>query len=411
MVLAFPGRDDVAGLAFVVVLFCRAASPSAGVGNPFSDEEILPGPDNLLHVVQRLQHPPGDAVGGGSVAAVPCLLVAAEVAVEDALEPLHREVGEIEAVGFTFASGEKKQPYDFTEIVDVFIHPGVLVHPGPAVGLGPHQVGLPLFHDRVVNPLDAVGYDPPGLFRLGRTYARADAGHHLYPRIDIPGGIPGLVEDEFVDIGIGTETFKGGADAVEAASAVPERSFQPAVDVFDTSVHHGLASEIAEVAPDERDVVESFRAPPDLFVLAAVVQKDLLFLRDGGKVGFDPFGGPVFPAIVEQPCHLEPYRFGIGFDETVVNLPADPGKILFIPARRGHFVEDVDSIDVVGTVQLRLGRDEFFLDFEEEVAHRVEQRAGAFLVEMLPGSQFTDRCVREYLCQPQGYAVYVSVEG
>ena len=205
---------------------------------------------------------------------------------------------------------------------------------------------------------------------------------------------PGLLEDILIHVRIAIESLQGGADAAHVGASVHESVLDLLVQVVELAHEGGIAAEVPQVAPDIGHTVEAFRPFPDLLPVAEVVQDQLLFLREGGQIGLHAVLGPVFPLVVEEPAHLEPDGFRIGLLQGLVHLPAYAAQILGLPAGRGELVEDVDAIDMVRSIDLRLLLDELLLDFGEQVAHRVQEGAGIFRLVTGPVLVLGDRRIR-----------------
>ena len=126
--------------------------------------------------------------------------------------------------------------------------------------------------------------------------------------------------------------------------------------------------------------------------------------RHGGDVGFDAVVDlPVLAFVPEQPRHFEPFGLGVGGFERFIDLTAHTAQIFGFPARRNEFVEDVDAIDVVGAVELRLLGDELLLNFGVKRVKRVEELAPADAVEACPVAQRSQRCVWIKPCDARWY--------
>ena len=234
--------------------------------------------------------------------------------------------------------------------------------------------------------INVIEQDLPGLPAGFADLAHAGVGKGLPVggEVLVARRIPGFLENELVHERVAVETLEGGTEALEIRTCFREGAFNALGDVGEVAGKIGIPTEVAQVAPDERDAVIALRLAPDLLPLAIVVQQQGLLGGIGGDVGLDPVLCPVLAFVPEQPGHLQPDGIRIDGGEGLVALAAHPGKIVRLPALGNHLVEEVDAVDVVGTVYFGLFLHELLLDDREERVHRVQEVRIVFQVESRP---------------------------
>ena len=232
----------------------------------------------------------------------------------------------------------------------------------------------------------------------------------LPPGVQLPvlRHIPRLLQHIFIDIGIAVESLERAADSAEIVAAFAEGILHTFVNRLEIAHQHGVAAEVAQVAPDVGHAEELLGALPHLLPFAVVVEHQLALRREGGQVGLHAVVQPVLALVVEEPAHLQPGGLRISLFKRFIDLAAHAAQILGFPGGRHQFVEDVDSVDMVGAVDFGLQGDELLLDLGVEVAHRIEETAGILILIAGPGLQLRDGGIRADAFQ---FARHVTGEG
>ena len=202
--------------------------------------------------------------------------------------------------------------------------------------------------------IDLVEQFEPGFPLAGYGASDTAVGPGLNPFLVGALMVPCLFEDIFIEEGVHIERFEGGAEAPEIRAAMTDHLFDAAAGFLQVAGQHGVAAEIAQIAPQEGLTEIRVGIAPHLGVLGKIVEQDHLVARNGIDKGVDARVGPVAPVEIEQPGHLEPAGFGIALGDGLVNGARHGGQIFRFPAGRLDFVERVGSVDVVCAVKTGL---------------------------------------------------------
>ena len=105
-------------------------------------------------------------------------------------------------------------------------------------------------------------------------------------------------------------------------------------------------------------------------MLRVVVKEDHLPIGDGLQVCLHVFRSPVFPVVVEQPPHLEPYGLRVCGGKGLIGASAYPCKGFRVPGRGVDLVEKVHSVYVVRAEKPLLRLQEFLLHYAKKGVRR-----------------------------------------
>ena len=204
------------------------------------------------------------------------------------------------------------------------------------------------------------------------------------------GARPCLVEDVLKGELLHVEAFECGAYALEVASALAQGLLQALACLLDVAVQHGVAAEVAQVAPYVGLAVELIVHAPHLGALGKVVEHGHLALGHAGEHGPGALGGEVFALVVEKPPHLQPLSLLVDGLERLVDVPRHLVEVAGLEAGRRHLVEEVDAIDVVGAEEARLLLQKHLLDFGIERVLAVEEVGAVLVGKAVPLAQVLD---------------------
>ena len=214
---------------------------------------------------------------------------------------------------------------------------------------------------------------------------------HQFHHIGIGSAIvPRLVEDVFKWELLHIEALKRRADALEVGTAIFQRRFEQFARLLHIALQHRVAAKVAEVAPNIRLTVELIVHTPHLHTLAEVVEHRHLALWQGGEHGFGHIFGPLVALIVEEPAHLQPFRFLVDGFQRLIHMAREAADVATIVTWSLHFVEKVDAIDVVGAKEASLLLQEFALDFRIQWVFGVEEIGLVILPEAVPRVETLD---------------------
>ena len=107
-------------------------------------------------------------------------------------------------------------------------------------------------------------------------------------------------------MGTDIEAFQCGTHAQHIAVVVGIGLAELVVEHIEVAQQHGIASEVAQIAPDERLSEESLGLAPHLGLLAKIVQQHHTSLWHRGEIRPQSFGSPLLLFIIEHPRHLQP---------------------------------------------------------------------------------------------------------
>ena len=96
---------------------------------------------------------------------------------------------------------------------------------------------------------------------------------------------PRTVEEVLINLRTHIEGLQSGADAGHVRSRLLQGGGEFLLQFVDIAHQHGVATEVAEVAPDEGLSVETVGGAPNLRLFAEVVEQHQLVLGHGGEVG------------------------------------------------------------------------------------------------------------------------------
>ena len=135
----------------------------------------------------------------------------------------------------------------------------------------------------------------------------------LNPAIDSEAEVPCLAEYKFIHKFVTVETLGRTAQSFEVLSGFAANAVDAAAHLARIAGKHGVAAEIAKVAPDEILSVELIGASPYLHVVAEVVEHHQSSLGHTREECLNTVGEPQVLVEVEHPAHLEPDGFLIDF--------------------------------------------------------------------------------------------------
>ena len=228
----------------------------------------------------------------------------------------------------------------------------------------------------------------------------------LHPSVHILGEriVPCFLKDVFIHKRIAVEALKCGANADEVVTTLLEGAFDAHIHRIEVTGQHGVSTEVAKIAPDVGHAIIGIGAFPHGLSFTVVIKHDVSVFRHGGDVSLDAVVDfPILTFVPEQPRHLKPLGLGVCSFERLIDLTTHTSKVFRFPARRNEFIEDVNSINMVGAIELGLFVDEFLLDLRIQRVERVKKLAPADTVKTSPITQGSQWCVGIKSCYARRY--------